>query len=498
MNPSFQLIDGGWDKVIQEATLADRSGLHVVCPFIKYSSAKRLLGFKRPDLIRVVTRFHLGEMCDGVNDTAALRLLLDNGAKIRGVRNLHAKLYLFGNKRAIVTSANLTESGLLRNHEFGFVCSERGIIQQCLDYFESLWKKAGPDLDPTRLEGWEKRIKSVKLAGSRPTIASGLSDEGTDAGLKLPEVVALSSVAEAPQAFVKFFGEGNYRSPLSLPTLDEVERTGCHWACGYPKKKRPRQVNDGAVMFMGRLVKDPNDVIIYGRAIGLKHVEGRDEASQEEIKHRTWKAEWPIYVRVHHAEFVAGTLNNGIKLSALMDQLKSNSFISTQENAQAGIGNSDPRSACRQKAAMPLTKEAFHWLNDRLEQAFVKQGKLTPAELETLDWPATTFQTVPLPANLPKYQQWLEAANQKASGTAKIYARFLTRCAKHYGEVINEKTVRTEADVEGIVERVSRVVAARDRWADGTFNKFDIADNLIPALRAYTRFVKANFRPKHI
>ena len=69
MKPSFQLIDSGWDKVIQEATTADRTELRVVCPFIKMRAAKRLLVSKRPDLIRVITRFHLGEMCDGVNDT---------------------------------------------------------------------------------------------------------------------------------------------------------------------------------------------------------------------------------------------------------------------------------------------------------------------------------------------------------------------------------------------------------------------------------------------
>jgi hypothetical protein len=387
MKPSFQLIDSGWDKVIQEATTADRTEVHVVCPFIKMRAAKRLLAGKRPELIRVVTRFHLGEMCDGVSDTEALRLLLENGAKIRGVRNLHAKLYLFGDKRAIVTSANLTEAALLRNHEFGFVSSEDAIIERCREYFDKLWKRAGNDLDLARLESWEKRIEGVRVAGSRPSTKSGLSDEGTDAGLVLPEVIVTPRIEEAPQSFVKFFGEGDYRSTLDLAVFEEVKRTGCHWACTYPRKKRPRQVNDGAVMFMGRLVESPNDVIIYGRAVGLRHIEGRDEASTEEITLRSWKKDWPNYVRVHHAQFVAGTLENGIRLSDLMEELKADSFISTQKNAQKGDGNTNPRSACRQKAAMPLTNEAFAWLNQRLEQAFAKHGKLTPAELEKLDWP---------------------------------------------------------------------------------------------------------------
>lgn len=397
MNPSFQLIDTGWDKVIHEAATADRTELCVVCPFIKLRTAKRLLAGKCPDMIQVITRFHLGDMCDGVSDTEALRLLLENGAKIRGVRNLHAKLYLFGDQRAIVTSANLTEAGLLRNHEFGFVSSEGGIITHCRGYFDMLWKKAGPDLDLARLEGWERRIAGVRVAGSRPSTASGLPDEGTDAGVMQPEIVVTPRVVEAPQSFVKFFGEGHNRYSVDVGVFETVEDSGCHWACTYPKAKRPRQVKDGAVMFMARLVQNPNDMVVFGRAVGLQHVDGRDEASAADIEARPWKQDWPNYVRVHHAEFVAGTLNNGIRLSELMDKLAADSFASTQDNARAGVGNTDPRGAYRQQAQVQLSNEGFAWLNERLELAFAKHGKLTPAELEKLDWPKVNYAKVALP-----------------------------------------------------------------------------------------------------
>jgi hypothetical protein len=387
MKLSFQLVDSGWDKVIQEAAAADRTELRIICPFIKVRAAKRLLTGEHPDLIQVITRFHLGDMCDGVIDTEALRLLLENGAKIRGVKNLHAKLYLFGDKRAILTSANLTEAAMIRNHEFGFVSNNNGIIEGCLKYFDNLWKRAGDDLDLARLEGWEERLEAVRGTGSRPSIKSGLSDEGTDVGLVRPTAYETPRVEEASQSFVKFFGEGHNRASMDKSVLEEVKASGCHWACTYPKNKRPRQVKDGAVMFMGRLVENPNDTIIYGRATGLRHVDGRDEASAEDIKRRKWKKNWPIYVKVYDAEFVAGTLRNGIRLSSLMNELKSDSFTSTQDHARKGNGNTEPRRAYLQKAQVQLTKGASAWLSHRLELAFVRHGKLTPAELETLDWP---------------------------------------------------------------------------------------------------------------
>ena len=47
--------------------------------------------------------------------------------------------------------------------------------------------------------------------------------------------------------------------------------------------------------------------------------------------------------------------------------------------------------AFSQVAHVQLTKVAFSWLNQQLEQAFLTYGKLTSAELESLDWrPITT------------------------------------------------------------------------------------------------------------
>src|ERR1017187_8445929 len=116
---NFRLVDSGWDQILDDALSADRSRVRIICPFIKEKAAKRLLAYGRPKQLEVITRYDLNCFRDGVSDIAALRLLFTAGAKIRGIKNLHAKAYLIGAGRAIVTSANLTEQGLIRNHEFG-------------------------------------------------------------------------------------------------------------------------------------------------------------------------------------------------------------------------------------------------------------------------------------------------------------------------------------------------------------------------------------------
>jgi len=186
---------------------------------------------------------------------------------------------------------------------------------------------------------------------------------------------------------VKFLGEGDNRVPSAFDTIEEIKRAGCHWAVAYPASKRPSGVKDDAVIFIGRLTREPNDIRVFGRAIGIKHEPGRDDATAEDIAIRPWKATWPRYVRVHHAEFVAGTMANGISLNELMIALGADSFVPTQRNASRREGNIDPRRAYRQQAAVELSNKGRVWLSGRLQAAFDEHGTVPQDILDKLDWP---------------------------------------------------------------------------------------------------------------
>jgi len=386
---SFRLVDSHWERELTTALVADSSHVRIVCPFIKKGALHRLLKTARPHKLQVVTRFNLSDCAEGVNDLGALRLLLEHGSQVRGVRNLHTKLYVFGKGSAILTSANLTDAALQFNHELGCVTEDRDLIDRCINYFDSLWRRAGPDLTIDRLTKREERLASYLANACRPRRPSALGDEGVDAGVPtdLPLPVFATPVADAPQFFVKFLGEGNNRVPLDFLTLDEIRRAGCHWAVAYPATKRPTGVKDGALIFIGRLTKEPNDIRVFGRALGMQHVPGRDDATAADVAVRPWKKTWPRYIRVHHPEFVSGEMQNGVSLNELMDTLKGQAFSATQRNANIGTGNTDPRRAYRQQAAVELSSSGAHWLHDRLEAAFARYGRITPAQLDSLDWP---------------------------------------------------------------------------------------------------------------
>lgn len=95
--------------------------LRIMCPFISRKAIRCILSPHNPALVKVVTRFNVKEFCEGVNDLGALEMLLKQGASVRGIRNLHAKLYVFGNERAIITSANLTWAALTKKGIVGGV-----------------------------------------------------------------------------------------------------------------------------------------------------------------------------------------------------------------------------------------------------------------------------------------------------------------------------------------------------------------------------------------
>lgn len=389
MKEEFKLVDSGWNNLFEKTLNQEHCSLHIISPFIKKSVVERILKLAKTDNIKIITRFNLADFYDGVSDISALRLLLQYNSQIHGVRNLHAKVYLFGDRRVIITSANLTEAALHRNHEFGLVAEQPKIIEYCTQYFNDLWDRSGSNLTLPLLEKWEKNLEKALVSSPNGLRRAGLSDEGTDLGKAAPPLILSSWIAEAPQAFIKFFGLSSKRADPSRTVIEELKRAGCHWACTYPRGKRPRQVQDGAVIFMGLIVKgSPNDIRIYGRAIAMSYKEVRDDATPADISTRKWKEKWPHYIRVHHPEFVAGTIANGVSLNELMEELQENAFASTQRNATKGHGNINPRKAYMRQPAVELSVLGFQKLTEKLEKAFALNRRLTLTELEQLDWPA--------------------------------------------------------------------------------------------------------------
>ena len=430
---TFRLVEKDWDSEFTDALHRDPGELRIVCPFIKTRALARILT-PQPVSLQVITRFSLRDFADGVSDIGALQLLLDAGGAVRGIRALHAKLYLFASSRAIITSANLTSAGLSTNREFGMVTEDSAAIRRCRAYFDKLWRLAESDLEPRQLDLWDRTLADHLAAGGRPSASAGLRDFGAEAAFEPPPASGPPpAFSDPPQAFVKFLGEGSDRVLPACPTEEEIRRAGCHWALAYPAAggKRPTGVKEGAVMFISRLVKGP-DIRIFGRALALKHEKERDDATQADIDLRPWKTRWPHYIRVHHAEFVAGTMENGVSLAELMDTLGSDSFATTQRHASRGHGNTNPRRSLMQQPAVRLSHDGLEWLNSRLQDAFDLHGRVPIHALPHLDWPDTPTRSAPPPEFTQddfdrELLRILDVARRAGRASSRVIARDLHR-----------------------------------------------------------------------
>lgn len=381
----FCLIDKNWKSIIKNCLQKDPSQLRIVCPFIKTKTIENILELA-PSSLQVITRFNLNDFAKGVNDLDALRLILQKGGSIRGINGLHAKLFIFGNTSAIITSANLTNAGLMSNQEFGVLTEDKTAIRNCHKYFERLWNQAQPDLEAKSLYSWEIELKESLVKHGNIFEMGFMNDYGSKVGFELGTETHVPPIfSEQHKSFVKFLGSSNNRVSLETPIIEELKRSECHRVLAYPRKRRPRIVSKGSIMFIARLVNDPVDICIFGRAIAQKYEEGRDDATEEDIKRRDWRERWSRYIRVHNAEFVAGTMNDGISLNQLMAKLEFDAFHSTQQNKAKGKGNTDPRKAYSQQAGVRLTQEGFEWVNTKLQQAINKNGKVPHYELNRIE-----------------------------------------------------------------------------------------------------------------
>jgi len=382
----FRLIDRGWIGEFQAASKLKTDELIIISPFIKLPSVKRLTAGKKK--IQVLTRFALSDLFEGVSDLSALQYLLDLGAEIRGIKYLHSKLYLFGEQRAILTSANLTDAALTRNHELGIVTAKASEIDACRNYFEKLWQGARSHVCSLQmLRKWRSELGIAKKKDRKFARPISLKDYGADLGF-LPDPPLISTAPGISiQAFVKFFGTGDTRAQRDMLIFDEIAGSESHWSLSYLASKRPRQVQTGDVMFIGRMVRSPSDTMIYGRAVAYRYEAVRDDASSADKKRRSWKKEWSRYIRVRDPEFIDGPLSNGISLTGLMTELGAESFASTEANQKAGIGNTDPRQSLRSKAHIRLSSKGANWLNAKFDVALTEHGHIALNRLEGLYWP---------------------------------------------------------------------------------------------------------------
>ncbi len=135
----MQSVKSPWAVTFDEFAGSIRESAIIAAPFITRQPVERLaskLGSRRASVqIDMLTNLYADSLIAGSLDIGALAWLCEQipGTTVRHLRYLHAKAYVADEHTAIVTSANLTNGGLFRNHELGVTITDPTGVRDIAD-----------------------------------------------------------------------------------------------------------------------------------------------------------------------------------------------------------------------------------------------------------------------------------------------------------------------------------------------------------------------------
>ena len=131
------------DRLLGQLISGAKDLLSLCSPFVTAEGVEIVL--RTSAQVRLITKATAANLSSKALDATALLRMLDAGAEVRSIPNLHAKIYLIDKRHGIVTSSNLTRSGLYQNAEVGLYFSdEESVYQSVSDVFERLWTRSVP------------------------------------------------------------------------------------------------------------------------------------------------------------------------------------------------------------------------------------------------------------------------------------------------------------------------------------------------------------------
>lgn len=170
-----------------------QSDVWIVSPWIKYDALRCIPEFVLKQCnLKVISAATLRDFLEETSDIDAFQKLVDRGAHVRLINNLHAKVYVVDSKHAIITSANLTNAGLRANIEIGVYIADDQ-VEAVVTELGNWFAKAKP-IDSQWLNQMRTLIKEKQNAFTR---ASKQSQNATRCGYSLlgPRIPVVRPVA---------------------------------------------------------------------------------------------------------------------------------------------------------------------------------------------------------------------------------------------------------------------------------------------------------------
>lgn len=135
----MRILKTPWKDDLLELVHQSKKSIKITSPFVKHDICSELINVKNLSTrIDLITSFKLMSIYTGSLDISAIENIIDNNGIVKNYPKLHSKIYLFDDEKAIITSANLTYGGLIKNFEYGIYIDEKSVVESIVDDFNSL------------------------------------------------------------------------------------------------------------------------------------------------------------------------------------------------------------------------------------------------------------------------------------------------------------------------------------------------------------------------
>ena len=164
-------IKSPWGATFDEFAGSIRESAMIAAPFVTSRPVERLidkLGRRRKSVrLEVLTSLRPDRLIDGTLDADALFRLCEDvpGTSVRHLLHLHAKAYVADDHTAIVTSANLTNGGIWRNHELGVSITDPTGVKDIVDDLRE-YGSLGVPIPCEELAGLGNLVQQSRASGA--------------------------------------------------------------------------------------------------------------------------------------------------------------------------------------------------------------------------------------------------------------------------------------------------------------------------------------------
>ena len=149
---------------LAERARACRSRMLVGSPYVN-DGIRRLTDMVPGDVDRtLITRTDLRDFALGSSNLSTLCTLVGQRVAVHSLHGLHAKMYVFDDTSALVTSANATNSGMLRNLECGLGTADTQVVRDLAESLLSGFDSAEPprEMNHDELESLRAPLETIR------------------------------------------------------------------------------------------------------------------------------------------------------------------------------------------------------------------------------------------------------------------------------------------------------------------------------------------------